>query len=512
MQIINKIKPWLSKKLVRRAISLTIVLIVGVVLISKNNVAAPTVVPQKPVVNLITAAEFAGKQELSLIGTARAFTEAQITSERSGRVTSVNTSLGHVVQAGQVIASLENASERAAVLQAEGVYDAAVASAAQSEVGVDQAETNLTAAKNAAVSAFQSSYNTTNNVVLNSIDDFFSSADTKIPGLRIDGRGKTAELNAERVAFQSILSVWQDKSNTLSADSDLDNELNYAKENVKRTINFLDTFLTIFTQQDSQARYTQAEVDGFIAEFTSVKASLLAQQSSIDGVLAGLSTARESLRRAQLASSGGATSAADAQVKQALGMLRAAQANLAKTILRSPISGTVNSLSIKVGDFINSFSLVAVVANNSALEIVTYVSEAERNLIAIGDTVTIEESYQGTVTQIAPAVDKDTRKIEVRIATESNDIVNGDTVRIVKSTADEDVTPDKIEVPLSAIKFDVENGFVFKVDDSKLVAQPVKLGVVRGNSVTVVEGLTTTDKIVEDARGLSSGTEIVVVE
>lgn len=510
MQIVDKIKPWLSRRSVRTGSVLFVVVVLVVLFNSANDNLKEEAEFQGSLVTLTTAAEYVGQQELSLIGTARAFTEAQVTSERAGRVTSVNVSLGQFVAAGQVLATLDNASERAAVLQAEGVYDAAVAATAQSEVGVEQAKTNLKSARNAAVSTYQSAYNTTNNVFLNSIDDFFSNADTARPGLRIDGRGLTAELNTERAAFQSVLSLWQGTSNTISTESDLETELQSAKNNVQRTITFLDTFLTIFADQDSGSRYTKAELDGFIAEFTGLKTMLIGQQSSINGALSGLSSAQESLRRAELSSTGGTTSAADAQIKQALGMLRAAQANLAKTILRTPISGTINSLSVKTGDFLGSFTKIAVVANNSALEIVTYVSENERNLISIGDVVTIEGKHSGVVTQIAPSVDSETRKIEVRIATESTDIVNGDTVRITKESSAENVSLENIEIPLSAVKFESENGYVFLVENNKLVSRPVVLGVVRGGSVIVTEGLSSDDSFVKDARGLTAGTEVEV--
>lgn len=512
MQIIEMIKPWLGKKSIRIGLPMALLIIVGI-LLSSNDGAVDTVVnPQKPLVTLTTAAEFAGQKELSLVGTARAFREARVTSERAGRVVSVNASLGEYVKAGQVLAILENASERAVVLQAEGVYDAAVAAAVQSEIGVDQAKTNLRTAQNTAVSTFQSAYNITNNVVLNSIDTFFTNPDTTYPGLRISGRGLTAELNAERVAFQTLLSVWQDKSSTISTESDLEAELQLAKENVQRTIAFLDTFLTLFANQDSGSRYTEAELNRFISEFTGLKSTLIGQQSSIDAATAGLSSARESLRRAELASSGGAASAADAQVKQALGMLRAAEANLAKTILRTPISGTINSLSVKTGDFLNPFSTIAVVANNSALEIVTYVTESERKLIAVGDEVTIEGRYPGIVTEISPAVDSLTKKIEVRIATDATDVVNGSTVRVRKNSTEQVTAPQKIEVPLTAVKFEAKDGYVFLVENDKLVARPVVLGVVRGGNVEILDGLSPTDSFVRDARGLAAGTEVKIIE
>ena len=171
----------------------------------------------------------------------------------------------------------------------------------------------------------------------------------------------------------------------------------------------------------------------------------------------------------------------------------------------------MNAISVRTGDFVNSFAPVAVVANNDALEIVTYISDSERDLIAEGDEVTVEQVHHtGIVTNIAPAVDGTTGKIEVRIATEGIDIVNGDTVRVTKdSTADIDLNT--IWVPLSAVKFEIENGFVFLVEDGALITQPVELGVVRGGSVEIKSGLASSDAFVRDTRGLQPGTKVEVI-
>jgi multidrug efflux pump subunit AcrA (membrane-fusion protein) len=225
-----------------------------------------------------------------------------------------------------------------------------------------------------------------------------------------------------------------------------------------------------------------------------------------------MESATDTAKRANLTASGGTSSAADARIKQALGSLLAAQANFAKTVLRTPISGTVNSLNIKQGDFINSFVKVAEVANNNALEIVTFVSDKEREVLFIGDTVLIENQYEGLVTQIAPAIDSATRKTEVRIATENTNIKNGETVTISKEIAASETKNTTVNIPLTAVKFEIENGFIFDAVDGKLVQKPVKLGIIRGDSVEITEGLSATDPFVVDARGLLVGSEVTTTQ
>jgi len=63
-----------------------------------------------------TSNSLAARSEIDLIGSVRAASSFNVTAERAGRVTRVNTSLGSSVSPGQIIIELENSSERAALL------------------------------------------------------------------------------------------------------------------------------------------------------------------------------------------------------------------------------------------------------------------------------------------------------------------------------------------------------------------------------------------------------------
>ena len=500
-----------KKSIVKGALLVIIVFIFALIIRTNNGAVNEPEVTSLKSVELTTAAEVAGEQKITLIGTVRAFTEADITTERAGRITSVRATLGGTVGAGQIIATIENASEQAAVLQAQGAYEAAQAAAAQTSISVDETAVQVSVAKDSLKNAIRSSYNIANSAVRTNIDTFFSNPDSNIPGLRIDGRGQTGFFNDERVAYQGLLQEWQSRANNISNNSDLTSEADYSQAQLNRTISYVDAFITIFANQPGNGRYTEAELDGFITTFTGLRSSLISADSAIDNAEAQLRSTLEAERRATVSASGGSASATDAQVKQALGSLRAAQANLEKTILRSPISGTVNSLSISLGDFVGSFEQVAVVANNNALEIVTYVGDAERDQLAVGDEVLIDGTASGIITTVAPSIDEVTRKTEVRIAAEDESISNGDTVRIIKN-AETEARLESIRVPLSAVKFEATDGFVLQVTDGLITQKPVVLGAVRGNQVIVTDGLTANEPFIRDVRGLTIGSAVNVQE
>ena len=513
----NKAKLWLRRKAVRGALLIIILLIAAYFAVSTRNGATEEIATELlPVVTVTTAEGFAGASTINLIGIVRAFSEASVTAEKTGRVTSVRVGLGDQIAAGSIIATIENASEQASVLSAQGSYDAALASLeqsrvniAQSQVGTSESGTRLRTAQNNAVSVIQTSYNSAEGAIFNNVDQFFTNPDGFVPGLRISGQGFAAQLNEQRVAFQTILPAAERRTRAVTVTSDLPVELEAARALLAQTINILDTFSTVFNQQEVFNRYSQEEVVGFGTSFNAVRGSLIQQQSQIDAAIAGLDAARDGIARAAITVDGSTTAAAEAQVKQALGSLRSAQANLAKTVIRTPISGTVNSLSIRTGDFVNSSSQVAEVANNNALEVVTFVGEKDRAVINVGDTLQIEGRFAGTVTEIAPAVDTGTGKTEVRVASESEDLQNGDTVRITKQVESTVITD--VIIPLSAVKFALSDGSVFMVVDGKLTPRSVTLGTIRGGSVEILGGLAADEEFVADARGLVEATEVEVI-
>ena len=477
-----------------------------VVLRDKTNTIEAELAPL-PAVTVSNATTLASGNSISLVGSVRAFSEAAVTAERGGRITSVRTSLGNTVGAGQVLVTLENAAESAAVLQAEGAYDAAVAAAARSGISLNDAENNYQTTLASAVNLVRSSYVSAESAIKTNVDIFVGNADSQNPWLKIDGDSRAGELLDARIGIGAVLTSWHLRANSLTTTADVELELQQTSVDIGKVIVVLDKFISVLSQQKDSASY-QASVAGLVAK----RAELLGLQSNITTVLGGIKSARDGVAQAKLGASGGVTSAADAQVKQALGALRAAQANYAKTVLRAPVSGTVNELPVRVGDFIGPQTKVALVANNNALEIVTYASDAELFALQPGDTVTIEGQYEGIITTIAPAVDSATGKTEVRIASENADIKNGDTVRITAAVSVEDVADGTIRVPLTAVKFERADGFMFRVNNSVLEKFPVTLGPVFGGEVVIASGLTATDEFVVDARGLREGDSVEVTK
>src|SRR5690606_25450209 len=141
-----------------------------------------------------------------------------------------------------------------------------------------------------------------------------------------------------------------------------------ALSRVDRIARFIED-LSFVVDRQQQIDMSPEEKSALQASFLSARNSLASLRQTLISARTSIETAKERLIQAQIAATNGTVSAADAQVKQALGTLRAAQAQYAKTIIRTPIAGTVNRIDVKAGDFVTAFTPIATIANNNALTI-----------------------------------------------------------------------------------------------------------------------------------------------
>jgi RND family efflux transporter MFP subunit len=207
--------------------------------------------------------------------------------------------------------------------------------------------------------------------------------------------------------------------------------------------------------------------------------------------------------------------AAQANVTQAQGALDAAKATLEKTVVRSPITGTIVSLPVTEGDYLPAFSQVAVVSNPQALYIDTHVTPDDAKTLAVGNTALIDTATKGIITFIAPAIDPATSKIEVKVGITgtAEALTDGEVVNIAldrNHEAPATAQNTAIVIPISAVKITPNTPIIFTIGTSStLVAHPVTLGSILGDRVIILTGLTPDMDIVTDARGLAEGQEVL---
>jgi RND family efflux transporter MFP subunit len=468
-------------------------------------------------VKVASVAELAkASTPLTLLGTVSSKSEAIVRAESAGKLLVVYKKLGDYVAAGGVIAEFENATQKAIVTQAEGAYEAAKAARDVAGISSGSASDALAEQRIAALSMLSTAYTAMDDAVHAKTDVMWENPQDRSPHVlfQVSDDKLRIAIESERESLEPILDKRAQTNSSITSENDISSELSKVADEVRMVRDYLDNLALALARAVASPSVPQASIDGWK---TAVGISRAAIGASLDSVLATRNRLTQLTAAADIAAkqgNGNGASSADAALKSALGNLDAAKASLEKTIVRSPISGTINSLSVETGDIVSMFSDIAVVSNNNALEIVAYVTENEKRELSVGAKVLIENIAQGVVTRIAPAIDPKTGKIEVRIGITGNQgaFVNGQSASAsIARRATDGKSGNDISLPVAAIKLTPAAALVFTANESgTLVAVPVTIGAIQGEKIVITDGLTPEMIILTDARGLKEGMVVEV--
>lgn len=488
--------------------------------LSSNDAAVDEVLVKRQVVVSSVAELMGGSAGLSAVAEIKSVSEAKITTEMGGRITRVSATLGNRVSAGQVLAEIENAAQRAAVLQAEGIFEASKASLSKIQGGTREEqlavlEAGFESAKASAVTSLLSAYAGVDSAVKDTADQMFTGIELGQANFSVLTSNQTRESDLEnrRIALSPILSRQSSASKTITISSDLNTELDRAEKEVRDARTFIDILIAALNDAIPSDSTDASDIAAYKAAASGARSSLTGALSGISGARTALETSKKTLEQGVTGAQSQDLAAAQAAVKQSQGAYNGALAALEKTIIRSPIAGTLNNFTVKLGDIVSPSQQVAIVSNNNALEAVFFVSEEDRAKISVGQKITLGEEM-GTITRIAPALDPVTRRIEVRVGLSANTVhTNGETVRVVlEGSAVPAKSTGPISIPLTALRMSGEHTFVLQVNEGKLVTHDISIGKISGDSVQVVDGLVLEDEIVVDARGLKDGQDVDIAQ
>ncbi len=471
------------------------------------------VIPAERSVTITKVVDVSGLEPLSLIGTVRATREALVAPDFSGTVSGVYRGLGDFVAAGTIIAELKNDSQRAQVAQARAALDKTKSTIAVGGINIESAELTLKSAEESARTSVSSAYATIDDVVRRKADQTFSNPTSPVPQFNLSSSNSQSVTLAEngRVAMQPILARHAAASpENLTADA-LSAELERLQKEVVTLQSFMQNVVAALNGAIPANGVTEATIAAYRADVSTASATVNALAASLTATIENLRARKAAVEVAKTSLATG-TSGVSADVAAAEANLAAAIANLEKTLIRAPISGTINRLDLDVGSFVGASQPVIYITSAGGLEAVAFVSSSDIRDIAVGAKVMIGGNVQGSVVRVAGAVDPITKKAEVRISVPASaPLVAGQSATLAIERAQRTTERGTISIPLSAVKITPDGTVVFSLGEGNtLVARPVELGTLRGAFVEIVSGITLDDSIVTDARGLKEGQVVIV--
>lgn len=465
---------------------------------------------------------------LSVTGKVTSLSHATILAQSAGEIVSLPYALGDSVGAGQIIARFENSAQQAAVLQAQGAYDAAQSalarasgsSAANSSLTSDQAAQGAMNARTAAITSLQSMYATLDDAVHTKADTIFSNPRSNLPILNasLPDSQLTVTIQNERATMDDLLAKAKGLQNVTTTTNLDDNSTSMITD--AQTVNaFITNLVAAANQAIPTVNVSASMIAGYQANFGAARNAVVGGISSLTAAKSAYDAAQSGAQVAANSASAGTNSdiaSAQANVKSALGALDGAKAALEKTYIRASITGTIVSLPISRGDYVSMYSPVADISNPSALQVEIYVTADDAKTLAVNNKVKINDQIDGVIVSVAPALDPTTNKIKVVVAItgDQSSLTDGETVtasldRIAQLPSSKKANS-KLTIPIASIKVTPSGPIVFTVSSSTLVAHPIKMGAILGDQVQIIDGLLPEMDIVTDARGLSDGQTIVV--
>lgn len=484
---------------------------------------------KKPAVASVKAVVGDISSDIMITGTTKPTQSVDLSFERTGKVSAVHVAVGDKVRAGQTLVELENADILAQLSEAQAVVAAAQARLNQlkrgtrpeevaiQEVTVANAQITLNRSQQALFDSLNDAYVKADDAARTKTDANFTNPRSSDPKLNFQSVNPqyTIDLPTKKYAVERSLVDWKSSLDALAVGSGLISAADDAQTRLAAIKDYLDVLAAALnyvnpgTVSPASAEAWKSDAALARTEIGAAINGLSASQTSLRAAQSSLNLTQKNLDLAKAGSTPEDIAAQEAVVAQYQASLRGIQVALSKTILKSPIDGTVTVQGAKLGQIVTVTT--ASVANSSLISIISekkmevdaFAPEVNVGRLAVGQAVNVVfdalqgEKFSGSIMEIDPAetvIDGVVNyKIKVALGSDDSRIKSGLTANLSVQTA---VKKGVILLPQNAILQNDQGTFVRKIEGKASVEVPVKLGI-RGSDgmVEVISGVKEGDMV-----------------
>lgn len=403
-------------------------------------------------------------------GTLVSVSETDLAFHTAGEITEILVKVGDKVETDALLARVDDTDAQTAYAQAKRTYleltsPSAIATAQQS---IANATTDLS--------------------------DTWSTLAYLISPEALRAEEKVAE--AESAVFEAGAKIKEAPS---------DEEAKKALEEVTSDLEVSQKLLV-----EAQARYMSYYIPKYFSDGTDLN---VPSDGEVLAARANLELAKASLQEAKYlyaALTGSeipeyATGSGLTELEQARLDLEAAQADLDGTRLVSPISGTVMSIDIAIGDSVSSGSVVMTIADLSQPYLEVYLDESDWASVVVGYETEVtfdilpDRTYSGVVTQVDPGLYSSNNTSVVRALVQLTAIDAENFNLPLGTTASVDVIGGRAEnailIPIEALHEAGDKYAVFIVENGKPVLHVVEIGIQDLLYAEVISGVEAGDTV-----------------
>lgn len=198
-----------------------------------------------------------------------------------------------------------------------------------------------------------------------------------------------------------------------------------------------------------------------------------------------------------------ARDAAAARVRVAQAQLNATRARIGRLDIRAPTSGLILERNVEVGQIVGpGAGALFRLASGGEMEMRAAISQQDMAFIRIGLPASVtpigsEQSFSGSVWQVAPVIDPASRQGEVRISVPYDPAMRPGGFAQATISSGATIAP---LLPQSAVLSDTRGNYVYLVNDrNEVERRDVEVGSVDDRGVTIIKGISGSEPIIEKA-------------
>ena len=207
--------------------------------------------------------------------------------------------------------------------------------------------------------------------------------------------------------------------------------------------------------------------------------------------------------KAEIDAKRAARDAANAQVRVNLAQLNATRAEIGRLDIRAPASGLILARSVEVGQIVSpGAGALFRLAAGGQMEMQAQLSQEDLSLVHTGMAAEVtpvgsDRKFAGSVWQVSPAIDPQSRLGTVRISVPYDPVMRPGGFAEARITAGSTLAP---MLPQSAVLSDDNGNYVYIINGKNEVERRnIKIGTVDNRGVTIAEGLSGNEAVVLSA-------------
>ena len=237
------------------------------------------------------------------------------------------------------------------------------------------------------------------------------------------------------------------------------------------------------------------------AQVEAARANAALAQSNYDRAIA--LQGRGFVSKAEIDSKKATRDAANAQVRVAQAQLAGQRAEIGRLNITAPASGLILARNVEVGQIVSPGSgALFRLAEGGQMEMRAQLSQQDLAFVRVGMPASVtpvgsDRSFSGTVWQVAPMIDPQSRLGDVRIAVPYDPAMRPGGFADAKITAGTTTAP---MLPQSAVLSDDKGNYVYVVNGkNKIERRDIQIGTVNDTGVTIAAGLSGNEAVVLSA-------------